>query len=221
LNQLCETHTNQDKLLISEGVFSMDGDCSDVDTFVNIANSHNAMTYLDEAHSVGVLGGQGQGIGINCDIVMATFGKALSTSGAFIACDESLKEYLVNFSRHYIYSTAMSPAMAWASKQAIEITQSEGWRRDKIKSLSTLFKNQLDSSIELLPTQSSIHAIVLKEEQKALSASQKLKEKGFWVTAIRPPTVAKGTSRLRITICTSHNDNDINQLALTLNEVLV
>jgi len=213
----------KDHLVVSEGVFSMDGDQAKLTELQNIASKHRAMTYIDDAHSIGVVGDQGQGSlsNANIDIVMATAGKAIATSGAFVACDESLFDYLVNFSRHYIYSTAMSPAMAWATKASIELIEKEKWRRDKIKELSASLSTKLDQSILLIPTQSSIHAIVIGSEARTLSVCEKLKSKGIWLSAIRPPTVAVNQSRLRVTICSSHKNNDISYLAECLNEVLV
>jgi len=213
----------KDHLVVSEGVFSMDGDQAKLTELQDVARKHNAMTYIDDAHSIGVVGDQGQGslASADIDIVMATAGKAIATSGAFIVCDESLFEYLVNFSRHYIYSTAMSPAIAWATKASIELIEKEKWRRDKIKELSASLSTKLDQSIQLIPTQSSIHAIVIGSEAKTLSVCEKLKNKGIWLSAIRPPTVAVNQSRLRVTICSSHNNKDISYLAECLNEVLV
>jgi 8-amino-7-oxononanoate synthase len=223
LEQYLAKSEQENKLIISEGVFSMDGDCADVSQLLDIAKRNQAWLYMDDAHSIGVVGNKGQG---SCsfgdvDIVMATFGKALATSGAFIACDENVYDYLVNFSRHYIYSTAISPALAWATTSSIKLAQTESWRRDKITELSQKLSTKLDDSINILPSASSIHAIVIGSEEKTLQTCEILKSKGIWTTAIRPPTVAKNSSRLRVTITASHKEQDINYLADCLNEVLL
>jgi len=223
LEQYLVKSEQESKLIISEGVFSMDGDCADVSQLLDIAKRNQTWLYMDDAHSIGVVGEQGQG---SCsfgdvDIVMATFGKALATSGAFIACDENVYEYLVNFSRHYIYSTAISPALAWATKSSIKLAQTESWRRDKITELSQKLSTKLDNSIKILPSASSIHAIVIGSEEKTLQTCEILKNKGIWLTAIRPPTVAMNSSRLRVTITANHKEQDINYLADCLNEVLL
>jgi len=223
LEQYLVKSEQESKLIISEGVFSMDGDCADVSQLLDIAKRNQAWLYMDDAHSIGVVGEQGQG---SCsfgdvDIVMATFGKALATSGAFIACDENVYEYLVNFSRHYIYSTAISPALAWATKSSIKLAQTESWRRDKITELSQKLSTKLDDSIKILPSASSIHAIVIGSEEKTVQTCEILKNKGIWLTAIRPPTVAMNSSRLRVTITANHKEQDINYLADCLNEVLL
>ena len=138
LDKLMTQQGAQDQLVISEGVFSMDGDQADIAQLRSVADKHHAWLYLDDAHSIGVIGEQGQGsvsYQLPIEIIMATFGKAIATSGAFIACDNELHEYLINFCRDYIYSTAMSPAIAWATKASIELIQQEHWRREKNFSL--------------------------------------------------------------------------------------
>ncbi len=226
LAQLLSDSDGQNKLIASEGVFSMDGDQAKLIELSGVAKNNNAWLYLDDAHSIGVIGDNGQGSASvltdnnQASITMATFGKAIATSGAFLACDEVLHDYLINFARHYIYSTAISPALAWATIKSIELIQEEQWRRDKITELSTLFVELLDPSIVVIPSTSSIHAIIVGDEQKALNVSKELKNQGIWLTAIRPPTVAIGSSRLRVTICASHNCNDISYLASCLNKAL-
>ena len=217
-----KSETKLNNVIVSEGVFSMDGDQANVAQLSAIANKHDALLYLDDAHSIGVIGDKGQGscANANVDIVMATFGKALATSGAFVACDETLADYLINFSRHYIYSTAISPALAWATRKSIEIAQTETWRRERIQELSLLLSSSLSEKVKLIKNSSSIHAIVIGDEISTLDVCQKLREKGIWLTAIRPPTVPKNSSRLRVTITSKHNINDINYLANCINEVI-
>jgi 8-amino-7-oxononanoate synthase len=206
-------------LIVSEGVFSMDGDQAQVAKLATLAAQYNAWLYLDDAHSIGVVGATGQGSASQAkvDIVMATFGKAIATSGAFVACENPVFDHLVNFSRHYIYSTAISPAMAWATHKSIELIQKQQWRRDKIVELSALFTQLIAPSVEMVATQSSIHALVIGDEVSALSLSEKLKQKGIWLTAIRPPTVPVNQSRLRVTICANHSSSDIRYLAKCIN----
>lgn len=226
LQQFLPNTDANNKLIATEGVFSMDGDQAKLVELSNLARKENAWLYVDDAHSIGVLGEQGKGTasvltsGNQANITMATFGKAIATSGAFLACDENLHDYLINFARHYIYSTAISPALAWATIKSIELIKKDQWRRDKITELSGLFIDLLDASIEVIPSASSIHAIIIGDEQKALNVSTDLKNQGIWLTAIRPPTVAIGSSRLRVTICANHNHKEIKHLANCLNRAL-
>lgn len=222
-NQQAEAHDDElNQVIVSEGVFSMDGDQADVANLAKLAKQHQALLYLDDAHSIGVIGKKGQGSSslADIDVVMATLGKSIATSGAFVACDNNLAEYLINFSRHYIYSTAISPALAWATKKSIEIIQAEHWRREKINELSKLLTEKLSQKIQLIENSSSIHAIVIGDETSTLDVCQQLRNKGIWLTAIRPPTVPFNSSRLRVTITASHEVNDINYLASCINEVI-
>jgi 8-amino-7-oxononanoate synthase len=214
---------NSSNIIVTEGVFSMDGDQAEISKLRQLALEYNAMLYVDDAHSIGVVGDQGQGSTSYgaVDVVMATLGKSIATSGAFVACSENVAEYLINFSRHYIYSTAISPAIAWATKKSIEIIKREHWRREKIAELSAQLSSTLNANIKLIKNSSSIHAIVIGEETVTLDVCQKLQDKGIWLTAIRPPTVPTHSSRLRVTITSGHEVKDINYLANCLNEVLV
>lgn len=223
LARIMATQNDHNQIIISEGVFSMDGDSADIVQLNTLAQRYNAKTYIDDAHSIGVVGDKGQGSSYYCesDLTMATFGKVIATSGAFVTCDEDMYQFLVNFSRHYIYSTAMSPAVAWATIKSIELIQKETWRREKINQLSQLFIKMLNDNITLVPTSSSIHAIVIGDAEQTLMAAQKLKRKGIWLTPIRPPTVPTNSSRLRVTICAHHNEQDIKYLAQSINEVVI
>ncbi len=209
-------------VIVSEGVFSMDGDQAEVANLAKIAKQHPALVYIDEAHSIGVIGTKGQGSSrlADIDVVRATLGKSIATSGAFVACDNNLAEYLINFSRHYIYSTAISPALAWATKKSIEIIQDEHRRREKINELSKFLTEKLSHKIHLIESSSSIHAIVIGEENSALDVCQQLRNKGIWLTGILPLSVPFNSSRLRVSISARHEVNDINYLASCINEVI-
>ena len=223
LERMLSKDTEHDHFVISEGIFSMDGDGAPIEALHKVTKQHNGLIYIDDAHSIGVSGQQGQGSLADfgeLDFVMATLGKALATSGAFITCNEDWHDYFVNFARHYVFSTAMSPAIAWATKKSIKLVQKEQWRRDRIKELSALFSATLNSELHVMPTQSSIHAVIIGNEDKALKAAQDVRKDGFWLTAIRPPTVPNGTSRLRVTICATHKDKDIIDLAESINKAV-
>jgi len=225
LNQLMTRmpdKSNTSQLIFSEGVFSMDGDQAKVAQLRQIATQHHAWLAIDDAHAIGVIGDRGQGsVSIAAiDIIMATFGKALATSGAFIACDAPLHDYLVNFCRDYIYSTAISPALAWATNCAIQLAQNDTWRREKITELTDQLIKAVASPIKIIPSNSSIQAIIIGDAAQALLVGEQLKQRGIWLSAIRPPTVPIGQSRLRVTICANHNNKDISYLAKCLNEIL-
>jgi 8-amino-7-oxononanoate synthase len=144
---------------------------------------------------------------------MATFGKALGTFGAFVSGSQELIDYLTNFARPYIYTTAMPPAIAAATRQSLQLLTTENWRRDYLQQLIQRFRlGVIEQGWQLMASQTAIQPILLGEESKALALSQALAERGFWVTAIRPPTVPVGQSRLRITLTASHTQADIDGL---------
>ncbi|WNC70490.1 8-amino-7-oxononanoate synthase [Thalassotalea psychrophila] len=227
LNEMLSNSNSIDKLIIAEGVYSMDGDTGNLSGLNDAALKHQANLYIDDAHGVGVLGNNGQGTfsqqGIEKGshlIQMITFGKALATQGAAVTGSEEFIDYLVNRCRDYIYSTAMPAANALATIASIKLCHSERWRREKISKLTNLFKSKLDECIEITDSESSIIGILTGSEESALFCQQQLKNNGFWLTAIRPPTVENGKSRLRVTITSNHNDNDISELANRINEVI-
>ncbi|QBY06032.1 8-amino-7-oxononanoate synthase [Thalassotalea sp. HSM 43] len=227
LQTLLSRSTADSKTVVVEGVYSMDGDIAPCTEITALCQQHGANVYVDDAHGIGVLGPQGSGtlnhLGVNktADVIeVITFGKALGTQGAALVASEDVIDFVTNHSREYIYSTAMPAALAAATLKSIEICQSQHWRREKLQQLTRDFKQKLDSDITLTDSDSAIIGVLCGSEENALYCQQALLERGFFVKAIRPPTVENGKSRLRVTINANHNDNDINELAKHINEVL-
>lgn len=206
-------------LIASEGVFSMDGDTAPVPELVSLAQEHHAMLMLDDAHALGVLGDNGLGsvdaFGLtqaDCPIVMGTFGKAVGTSGAFIAGSQDLIDYLVNHAKHYIYSTAMSAANARATLASLALIVA-GEQRQRLQSNITRFrKGVARHDLPVLASQTAIQPYIVGSAEGVLQASNYLRALGVWVGAIRSPTVPKGSDRLRITLSAVHQDKDIDAL---------
>ncbi|AGH81149.1 8-amino-7-oxononanoate synthase [Psychromonas sp. CNPT3] len=228
LSQILQKNVNKDTLLISEGVFSMDGDRAPISDLYQQAKRRNAWLMIDDAHGLGVLGSQGKGsvveAGLSNDmpqIYMATFGKALGVGGAFVAGSQELIDYITNFSKPYIYTTGLPPAMAYAVMCAADMVSKDNWRRDKLLHLIETFKRSASlNGIRLAPSSTAIQPLIIGSADKAIRIATQLKQLGFWVTAIRPPTVPMGQSRLRITLTTSHEVKDIQALMQSLSLVL-
>lgn len=228
LDSLLQKQQNPDSLIISEGVFSMDGDSAPVADLYKQSKKHNSWLMIDDAHGLGVLGKDGQGSAVaagidnsQLQIYMATFGKALGVGGAFVAGNQAFIDYLTNFSKPYIYTTGLPPAMAYTISCAAKMAENEHWRRDKLFSVIRLFK-QLASrhNIQLGESQTAIQPLIIGDSKKTLLLADKLKDLGFWVTAIRPPTVPQNTARLRITLTTNHEIKDITQLIQAISTLL-
>jgi 8-amino-7-oxononanoate synthase len=208
-----------DKLVATEGIFSMDGDRAPLEAMLPIVTKHQAWLMLDDAHGMGVLGAHGLGTAEalslsqqQLPILMGTFGKAIGTAGAFVAGSAELIDYLINFSRHYIYSTAMPAAQAHATTASL-ITLQKPQRRELLLQRITQFKQLAQrAGITLLPSDSAIQAVLVGSAEQALKISDKLKSLGIWATAIRYPTVPKGTDRLRLTLSSLHQEQDIQAL---------
>ena len=238
----------QDTLIASEGVFSMDGDVAPCEDIAELAAKYNAWFMLDDAHGMGVLGENGFGTAeaLNLSqqqvsIVMGTFGKAVGTAGAFIAGSQTLIDYLVNFSKHYVYSTAMPPAQAVATLYSLTHIASDTARRETLHNNIAYFRDSFqkrfgqtlntsakgDASIEITlgQSQSAIQPIIVGSPERAVALSEGLKQRGIWATAIRQPTVPKNQDRLRITLTSNHTSQDIDvlldALELSLNNFLL
>ena len=211
------------KLVVSDGVFSMDGDIADIATLVEVSRQHNAWLMIDDAHGVGVLGDNGSGCvgstwnSTDVPILVGTLGKALGTAGAFVAGDAELIEHLIQFSRSYIYTTAQPPAIAAATLKALEIVQGEPERRDQLNANIAYFRHEaLQLGLPLSESATPIQPLILGDETRTLSWALQLQQKSIQVGAIRPPTVPKGESRLRVTLSARHQHDDIDQLLAAL-----
>ncbi|MDH3387725.1 MAG: 8-amino-7-oxononanoate synthase [Gammaproteobacteria bacterium] len=224
---LGESHRDQRRLIMTDGVFSMDGDCADLDNLSRVAAEHGAWIMVDDAHGFGVLGARGAGLLEQLDldqqqvpILMATLGKAVGTAGAFVAGSEALIETLIQQARPYIYTTASPPALAAATLKAIDIVEKESWRRDKLGESIAYFRARAETlGVELMASHTAIQPIIIGDNHKALQVSNALFEQGIHVTAIRPPTVPVGSARLRVTLSAAHEREHIDRLFEALNSV--
>ena len=222
--QQCSTG---EKLILTDGVFSMDGDLAPLPQVAALAKKYDAWLMVDDAHGFGVLGQAGRGSpehlqldNSELPIYMATLGKGIGTFGAFVAGDEDLIEYLINEARTYIYTTALPPAVAEATRTALKLVQTEAWRREHLQLLIHRFQAGAEQlGLKMMPSSTAIQPLLVGEADAAVAASQALQEKGLLVTAIRPPTVPKGTARLRITLSAAHSESDVEQLLVALESI--
>ncbi|MFL7046869.1 8-amino-7-oxononanoate synthase [Vibrio cyclitrophicus] len=211
-------------LVVTEGVFSMDGDQAPLSQIFNLTHQYDSWLVVDDAHGIGVLGDKGAGscsaAQISPDILVVTFGKAFGLSGAAILCSLEVGDYLTQFARHHMYSTAMPPSQAVALSHACQMIQTQEWRREKLMKLGAIYAEEMSGVKGFIDTQTPIKPFVIGEAQAALSVAEELKRKQVWVTAIRPPTVPKGTARLRITLTANHSEDQIHQLTRSLHQAI-
>lgn len=208
------------KLIVTDGVFSMDGDFAPLNTLSNTARTHDAWLMVDDAHGLGVIGAKGGGLldyyGLKQDdvpVLMGTLGKGLGTFGAFIAGSDVLIETLIQKARTYIYTTALPAAVAEATRASLKIVISDNWRRDKLNNLSVRFRSGAEQlGLQLLPSLSPIQPIIIGDSQQAVDISNDLLSAGFLISAIRPPTVSQGSARLRVTLSAMHEEQQVDQL---------
>ena len=207
-------------LVASEGVFSMDGDCADLPRLHGLCREHGAWLLLDDAHGFGVLGNEGKGsaaaAGVQPDILIVTFGKAAGAMGAAVLCSHHTAEYLTQFARHLVYSTAIPPAQAAALAAACTRLRQADDLRARLRSNIAYFQtalSQIGLAEKLLPSSTAIQPFICGNNQAALDAAARLRDFGLYVPAIRPPTVPVGQARLRITLTAAHSRADIERLA--------
>ncbi|MFH4681622.1 8-amino-7-oxononanoate synthase [Vibrio diabolicus] len=217
-------NSEDNHLVVTEGVFSMDGDCAPLADIADVTVNHDAWLAVDDAHGIGVLGESGGGscelAAVKPEILIVTFGKAFGMSGAAILCDHATGDFLTQFARHHVYSTAMPPAQAYALTHAVSMVQEQSWRREKLTELSEVYRDSLSDVEGFVETQTSIKPFVIGESDLALRVAGACRQNGIWVTAIRPPTVPKGTSRLRITLTANHTNEQVKTLSMALKQAL-
>lgn len=203
-------------LLVTETVFSMDGDRSDVSALTKLAEQYNAILYLDDAHALGVLGLNGMGLAAGfagVDLVIGTFGKAFGAFGAFVGCSQQLRDYLVNCCSGFIYTTALPPAVIGAIDAALTLMPTLEPERNLLMQQATQLRSQLqEMGYDTGASTTQIVPMILGAEAKTLSLSSWLEQQGILATAIRPPTVAPGTSRIRLALSSCHTEAHLDSL---------
>ncbi|MBI1964852.1 MAG: 8-amino-7-oxononanoate synthase [Betaproteobacteria bacterium] len=212
------------KLVVTDAVFSMDGDVAPVPQLLELCERHDAWLLLDDAHGFGVLGEGGRGV-LSCFgaasprlIYMATLGKAAGAFGAFVAAQSDVVEILLQRARSYIYTTAMPPLLAHVLMKSLELIACEEWRRERLMQLIYVLKQRLMvKRWRLMPSRTAIQPLVIGGNEEAMAASDALARAGLLVPAIRPPTVPQGTARLRISLSAAHEVEDVERLAFALN----
>lgn len=227
LKSLLEQSTAKRKLVLTDAVFSMDGDLAPLPELLMLCEQFDAWLLVDDAHGFGVLGEHGRGALAHFQlppaprlIYMATLGKAAGVAGAFVAAEEVVIDTLVNQARSYVYTTASPPALSVATLASLELIKTGDEKRSHLSRLIQQLRDGLtDLPWSLMPSTTAIQPLLIGENQAALSLSERLREAGVWVTAIRPPTVPVGSARLRITLSAAHTTEEVDQLIRALHEL--
>lgn len=216
-----------DTLIATDGVFSMDGDLASLPQICQLAAAHGAWVMVDDAHGIGVLGDSGAGtlehFGLDAQqvpVLMGTLGKALGTSGAFVAGSQTLIDSLIQFARPYIYTTSSSPALACATLASVRLAREDTARRTHLQALIRLFRAEAALlGLPLVDSPTAIQPLLVGDSGQAMAMAGRLRQRGIWVTAIRPPTVPEGSARLRITLTAGHSRSQVEQLLEALQQV--
>ncbi len=215
------------KLIVTDGVFSMDGDVAPLKQLLAVAEPQQAWLMVDDAHGLGVLGKTGAGViehfGLTSSqvpVLVGTLGKAFGTAGAFVAGSAELIEILIHKARTFVYTTAMPAAIAAATRTSLSLLQQESWRREHLQILIRQFRAGVSQiGLQLMPSISPIQPILVGSSERALFLSEQLLQHGILVSAIRPPTVPKGSARLRVTLSAAHSEAQVQQLLQALEVV--
>lgn len=222
-----EPRPGRRQLIVTDGVFSMDGDLAPLAALCETAARNQAWVMVDDAHGIGVLGEHGAGtlepLGLGTGevpVLVGTLGKALGTAGAFVAGSEALAETLIQHARTYIYTTAMPPAVAVATLASLKIAREEHWRRERLRDLIARFRSgAAELGYDLMPSDTPIQPLRVGDADRAVRLSEALWSQGLLITAIRPPTVPRGTARLRVTFSAQHTAAHVDRLLAALDGV--
>ncbi len=208
----------KDALVITESIFSMDGDKAPLKEIAKLKEKYDFSFMVDEAHSTGIFGARGSGlveeeeVSEKVDLIMGTFSKALAGFGAYLACSRKIADYLINSCRSFIYSTALPPAVIAGNLMSIQLVQQEPWRRKKLLDLACFFRRALEKRGFKPLGASQIVPIIIGDNLKTVKFTQDIQKKGFWVLAIRPPTVPQGQARLRFSLTVNHEKEILSTL---------
>ena len=207
--------------IVVESLYSMDGDRAPIDDLASIAKRHEAMLMIDEAHATGVFGPEGRGLAAHLEgsanvITLHTCGKALGVMGALVLAPRTIRDFLVNRARAFIYATAPSPLVAASVRAALEICRKEPERREKLHQLIAFTESELRSKTRFAPSGSQIQPIIVGADSPAVALASAMKARGYDVRAIRPPTVPEGTARLRLTVTLNTDETVVSRLIADL-----
>jgi len=224
---LSQETSERTTLIVTDGVFSMDGDIAPLPALASISRERKAWLIVDDAHGLGVLGHSGRGslehFGLSADdvpVLIGTFGKAFGSFGAFVAGSARLIEWLIQKARPYIYTTALPQPVAAATREALRLAQAEPWRRERVLELTSRFrKAALELELPLTASETPIQPLIVGSVEVALQAQNTLAKAGFRVSAIRPPTVPAGSARLRITLSAAHTETQVDSLLDVLSRI--
>lgn len=222
---ILKNYKSSHKMIITDGVFSMDGDIAPLDKLYELGKEYNALLMVDDAHSTGVLGngrGTAHHFGLtDVDVQLGTLSKALGSVGGYVAGRKELIEYLINYSRSFIFSTALSPADIGAALEALTIVKNEPLVVEQLDENTAYMANKLQSMGIECDDETPIFPIIVGDNERALSLAYELELRGIIITAIRPPTVPVGESRLRMTVTAAHSQEQLDYVANTLRDLLV
>ena len=226
-NLISNSKSLANNLIISDSLFSMDGDLANLKKLKTLSKKSNSLLLIDEAHALGVFGKSGEGLisehGLNNEdniFLTGTFGKSVGTYGAFFSGNSDYVEYVMQKARSYIYSTSIPVNAVEATRKSLKIIEKESWRREKLFSLIQYFKKNIKKiNYECLDSDSQIQVIIIGKSIDAINVSEELLKKGIYLPAIRPPTVEEGKSRLRVSLTVNHEESDIDYLINILDTI--